>query len=228
MWHSYLMAEIGAQVKPRAKSDVKIDLCPLSLDALDSIRRRFLRQVTPPGVQLRIPHITATRGASSGVLPKIWTWEILDWTTAGVLFGPAWRSRPNHRAGITACGLVAILPSGCAYVACPPFRFKLTSMCPLGRKLGKGFLKFDALILTDTGAWLPPAPNFPNLNELMIGASLDICKIQQARLAQRAMGGACDLLPAALIEAVVRVLPAEAVPASLLRAAGAGSSAADT
>ena len=141
IWHSYLMEQIGAQVKPRAKADVTIALCPLSLDALASIRQRFLRQVTPPGGRLIVPQITATRGASSRVLPKVWQWEIADWSTCGFIIGPAWRTRPNHQPGSTACGLVVILPSGCAYVACPPFRFRLTSQCPLGRKLGKGWLK---------------------------------------------------------------------------------------
>ena len=228
MWHSYLMSEIGAQVKPKAKADVKVDLKPISIDALDSIRRRFLRQVTPPGICLSVPLITPTRGATSHVLPKVWSWEITDWSTCGLLFGPAWRTRPNHKPGLTACGLVVILANGCAYVACPPFRFKLSSMCPLGRKLGKGSLKYDALILTDTGSWLPPAPGFPNLDALMVGASLDIIKIQQARMAQQAMGAACPLLSTGMVAAAIRVLPSDAVPPSLLRRRDGSGGAAST
>ena len=190
-------------------------MTPLSIDALESVRRRFLKQVTPPGIRLQIPMITAGRGATSSVLPKVWTWEISDWSTCGLIFGPAWRTRPNHKPGLTACGLVAILPNGCAYVACPPFRFKLTSMCPLGRKLGKGSLKYDALILTDTGVWVPPEPGFPNVDSLMLGASLDLIKIQKARMVQQSLGAECTLLPDAMVAAAVRKLPADAVPLSM-------------
>lgn len=110
----------------------------------------------------------------------------------------------------------------------PPVPIQTNISVPTRSKLGKGWLKYDALILTDTGAWLPPEPGFPNLDALMIGASLDIIKIQQARLAQRSMGTACTLLPAALMEAVIRVLPADAVPAAISRRAGEGGSVADT
>ena len=40
--YSYLMAEVGNKVKPRAKLNVEVKIRPCSIDALTCLRRRFL------------------------------------------------------------------------------------------------------------------------------------------------------------------------------------------
>ena len=211
--YSYLMAEVGNKVKPRAKLNVEVKIRPCSIDALTCLRRRFMQSRCPPGLTLKIAHVLPGRGATTSVLPKVWTLELTDWATCGAIFTPAWR-RPGRAPGLHANGLVVLLPNGCAFAALPPFRFKLTSMCPLGRKQGRASMRFDSMILTDTGEWLPPQENFPNLECLMMGTSLDLLKIQKARMTSNSLGNDVPLLPAAMINAAFNTIPPEYWPYS--------------
>ena len=68
------------------------------------------------------------------------------------------------------------------------------------------------MILSDTGDWVPPEPNWPNLEDLMLGASLDVLKIQRARLAVNSMGDDFPLLPPAMVAAAFNVVPQEYWP----------------
>jgi hypothetical protein len=102
--HSYIMEEMGRKVKPRAKANVEIKIRPCSIDALEALRRRFLKSRCPPKLKLQVPWIIAGRGATTSVLPKEWKWEITDWATCGIIFTPAWRS-PKRLPGLHASGL---------------------------------------------------------------------------------------------------------------------------
>ena len=73
-------------------------------------------------------------------------------------------------------------------------------------------MRFDTLILTDTGEWVPPEQNFPNLQDLMMGTSLDLLKIQRARLTSISLGTNIELLPAAMVNAAFNTLPPEYWP----------------
>ena len=209
--HGYVMEEVGKKVKPRAKINVEVKIRPCSIDGFQALRRRFLQSRCAPGITLQVPWVQPGRGATTSVLPKVWTMELTDWATCGAIFTPAWR-RPGRQPGLFANGLVVMLPNRCAYVALPPFRFKLTSMCPLGKKQGRASLRYDCMILSDTGDWVPPQENFPNLQDLMMGASLDVLKIERARMTSRSLGGEIPLLPPAMVDAAFNTLPPEYWP----------------
>ena len=73
-------------------------------------------------------------------------------------------------------------------------------------------MRYDSVILSDTGEWLPPEPDFPNLTALMTGASMDVLKIQRARQVVNQMGEDMPLLPPAMVDAVNNTLPQEYWP----------------
>ena len=200
-------------MKPKALANVQVKIRPCSIDALEALRRRFLSSRCPPQLKLVVPFVIPGRGTSSRALPKMWTLELVDWKTCGLIFTPAWR-QPSRRPGLHACGLVVLLNDLSAYIALPPFRLTLKSMCPVGRTQGNATLKYDSMLLSNTGDWLPPGQDqhFPNLDALMMGASLDLLKIEEARLTVRGMGDTIPLLPPATVQAAFNVLPEEYWP----------------
>ena len=89
MLHGYVMEEVGRKVKPRAKTNIEVKIRPCSIDALEALRRRFLLSRHAPDISLKVPWVLAGRGATTSVLPKVWTMELTDWATCGAIFTPA-------------------------------------------------------------------------------------------------------------------------------------------